>query len=184
MPDAFVTANGNDLSIVFTRLGELTRRGPRNKRLVSRCNFSVPIDIAPGTFLAGWSQSLQYGIIKPAGVRAGLGLDTKFTGPLGAMKFDMPAFEIEFPRNQNLNIPLAVANASRETFPENDRRYNRWKNRWCDKNRGKALEFAGTASTWSERDADNTPVVIAIDGLDVHADFGAVVQDCPTRPTP
>lgn len=208
--DSFVIANGQDVSIVFTRLGEGTRRNAHSGIIASRCNFAVPIDVPEGSFLSGWTQSLQYGIVKPSGVRAGLGLDSALqrageplptggatlgrgvgralalgpTRTLGRGMFQLPSISVNFDREPALNVPLAVATAPTDGFDETDPRYALWRNKWCATGRTPALDFVGSAYTWAERARAGTEsVIIAIDGLDARFDLGTVTETCPAPPT-
>lgn len=211
--DAFTIANGQDLSIVFTKLGEGTRRPGPNGMNESRCSFAMPIDVPAGQFLSGWSQSLQYGIVKPAGVRAGLGLDSAIQnagasfptgggiqlpggpgsfgppqiGPgrrLGGGMFQLPSIRVNFD-GPAMNVPLAVATAPTDGFTETDPRYNQWRSRWCAAGRAQNVEFVGSAYTWAERTLPGAdPVIIAIDGLDARFDLGTTAEACPVAPTP
>ncbi len=202
--DSFVIANGADVSIVFTKLGDATRRAPGGL-VQSRCNFAVPLDVPAGSYISGWKQSLTYGIVKPAGVRAGLGLDSAIDragngfpggtglpgrpgggpgfGPgrgMGGGMFQLPGIAVAFDKLPELNIPLAVATPAVDGFDETDPRYNFWRSRWCATARAGDLQFVGSAYTWTERTApDATPVIIAIDGLDAKFDLGIVAQTCP-----
>ncbi|MFO0679488.1 MAG: hypothetical protein U0169_23380 [Polyangiaceae bacterium] len=179
--NAFVVANGNDVAVVFTQLGEATRLGPARRREWSRCAFDIPVDVPAGTYLSGFSQAFTYGIVKPAGLRAGLSIDTVFRGPL-AGRFEMPHFERNFEKNDVLNVSMETVAATREVFPENQARYDRWKKRWCARNRDTRMTFDGLAQTWSERDKNGLEVVIAVDGLDAHVDMGADLTECPANP--
>jgi hypothetical protein len=179
--DAFIVANGNDLSIVFTKLGEATRVGPAGKAEFSRCALTVPLEVPAGTYLSSFQQTFQYGIVKPAGLRAGLSIDSRIRGAK-AGQFDLPDYEVKFDKDSVLDSPLEVAASSREFFPETKPRYQFWKKRWCNRTRDTKLEYAATTTTWAQRDKGGLTVKIAVDGLDAHVDMGATLTDCPANP--
>jgi len=177
--DAWVTSNGGDLSIVFTQLGASTKVGPRGRMLLSRCDYAVPLEVPAGHVLTGWTQTVTYGVSKPAGVAAGIRGLSAITGPRN-VSFELPDFELRFKKNDVVDIPLDVIPGARESFPESHPRYDRWRKRWCNPARRPDLTYSGTASTWSQRDANGTsPVVIAVDGLDLHLDVQADTEACP-----
>lgn len=181
--DAFVITNGQDISIVFTRLGTETKLGPQGMRRWSRCNFTVPVEPPAGTYITGWHQSLQYGVVKPAGVAAGLGMEARLDLLPGGL-LPLPGIEQRFPRDAALNNPLGVAEATDLTLdPANRPLHKQWRRQSCAKNRDRDVSFVGTAYTWTERTRPNAPpVILAVDGVDARFDIGATVATCPPNP--
>ncbi len=176
--DAFVIANGQDVSVVFTRLGEPTRRGRKNNRVASRCNFVIPIDVPDDAYISAWNQRIQYGVVKPLGVAAGVGLDSALRNSAGGM-LRLPGIDVRFTRQQDLNVALDIAPADTLSLDGENTTHKNWKKRSCNAHRVSDLAYVGSAFTWSERDNDNTEVIIAIDGLDTRFDLGSVMESCP-----
>ncbi len=184
--DSFVISNGEDISIVFTRLGAATKLGPAGRRVWSVCNFEVPVGVPSGSYIAGWHQTLNYGAVKPVGVAAGLGLKSALESALESTAtpaaLALPGIDVRFPREVATDSALEVAASDFLLDPERPR-HQQWRRQACRQGRDRDVTFVGGAYTWSERTADDAPpVILAIDGLDARVDLAADVQPCPETP--
>lgn len=178
--DTFVIANGQDLSIVFTNLGAPTKRGPRGQQVQSACNFEVPLDVSADHYISGWHQTLDYGVVKPAGVAAGVGLVAALDPSQGAT-LPLPGIDVRFARDVATNIAFDTASADLVVDPAQGR-HKAWRKQGC-KDRQREITYSGTAFVWAERTAATLePVIIAVDGVDARFDVGATVQACPANP--
>jgi hypothetical protein len=178
--DAFALASGGDMALVFTRLGEITRHGKRRSMTISRCDFAVPLTVPDGTYVSSWSQSMQYGAVKPAGVAAGLSLRSSLDASRGP-SLPLPTLERRFERAESVNIALdSLASDGTTALGGNG---NGRRQKWCKRGREIDHELRGVASTWAERGQDDqdAAVVLAIDGLDMRVDFAATLEACAAR---
>lgn len=175
--DAFVIANGQDISIVFTNLGAATKNGPQG-RVYSRCNFEIPVGVPTGQYVSGWHQMLNYGAVKPAGIAAGLGLSSALDStPGGALP--LPPIDVRFARDAETNIAFDTAMADLVIDPSQPHQKT-WRKQAC-KHSGRDVTYVGEAFVWTERAAAGSEVIIAVDGVDARFDLAATVQPCPTN---
>jgi hypothetical protein len=168
---------------VFTQLGEPNRTGPRGTQ-ISQCNFALPVSAPAGQFVSGWQQSLTYGVVKPSGVGAGVGLQSRLqeavNQPPHGVQYALPAIRVDFAAADDLNTPLAIATTDPVTFDPTNAGHLAWRSRWCDAAMaGTPVQYLASAQTWTDRTTDGAEVVIAIDGLDARFDLGAVTDACP-----
>jgi hypothetical protein len=177
--DAFAIAVGQDVSIVFTRLGEGVRRGKKAKKEVSQCGFTLPITVPVDMVLSNWTQTLTYGVIKPSGAAAGLGATSKFFGRRG-LNLGLPDIEKVFDTDASLNVAGDTLSTGTETFDESNAKYAGWRRKWCRRDLGEVeLELDGVARTWVKRASDDQQVILAVDALDMRVDFSPKFEACP-----
>jgi hypothetical protein len=66
--DAFVIANGSQVTAIFTQLGSVFRDNRRTGEQQSGCAYRIPAVLEPGYFISAIDQSVTYGLVKTSGI--------------------------------------------------------------------------------------------------------------------
>jgi hypothetical protein len=181
--DAFVIANGDTVSFVFTRLGETYRNG-RGNMSISPCRIVLPLEVTEGRRVEEISQTLTYGIVKSAGIRARLDFISNLARrrPNGTsnpedLTQNMAAAFADFPANQILNEPLAILPQPIARFPEEERRGSPHK-RFCNRERSRLFNYHSDIFVRLQKLRENATISFAVDGLDLKYEMGLKVRNC------
>ena len=168
--DSFVTQNGNDLSMVFTRLG-VDLPGGVSKVLAARssCTARVPATVAPGYYIAELSQQVTFGVTKTSRTIGSVATTSTFFG------FNMSPYTIMLPRGQALNEPLMVQRRqdrfSVQTSPS-------WYNGWCSRSRALKGVYQANISVAGQKDRPEDDLIMFVDGLDLKYEIVAGLVRC------
>ena len=121
--DAFASANGNDVAVVFTRLG-VDLPGGGSPALADRknCAVRIPAMIAPGYYIGTLTQRLSYGVIKTAGSSGSVATRSSFFG------FNVSPYTVNLPFGYAANQPL-LTNQREDQFLVRTR--PDWIRGWC-----------------------------------------------------
>lgn len=181
--DAFVIANGDTVSFVFTRLGETYRNG-RGNLSVSPCRIILPLEVTQGRRVEEISQTLTYGIVKSAGIRARLDFISNLARrrPNGTsqpedLTQNMASAFADFPANQIFNEPLAILPQPVARFPEEERRGSPHK-RFCNRERSRLFNYHSDIFVRLQKLRENATISFAVDGLDLKYEMGLKVRAC------
>jgi hypothetical protein len=181
--DAFVIANGDTVSFVFTRLGETYRNG-RGNMTISPCKIILPLEVTQGRRVDEISQTLTYGIVKSAGIRARLDFISNLARrrPNGTshpedLTQNMASAFADFPANQILNEPLAFLPQPVARFPEEDRRGSPHR-RFCNRERSRLFNYHSDIFVRLQKLRENATISFAVDGLDLKYEMGLKVRAC------
>lgn len=168
LEDAWFLENGPDLAVVFTNLSGRQNDKSRRFERQSRCLFEVPFTIPEGSFIAEWTQSVQYGIVKPAGGKAKITIASKLKGARGNILANLASYRREFKNKDTINSPLEVAYTQRDKFV---------KKSWCKRALTKfALQSEINVSVARSPKGEET--LLAVDGLDARLTIDPNVQSC------
>lgn len=168
--DSFVTDNGNDLSIVFTRLGvDLPGGGSRTLAGRSSCVARVPATIAPGVYIGELSQSVSFGVTKTARTLGSLATRSTFFG------FNVSPYTINLPYGQAMNEPLVVQERkdlfSVHTKPS-------WISGWCARNRAPKGLYQANIAVSGQKDSSTDDLIMFVDGLDLKFEVAVALVTC------
>jgi hypothetical protein len=162
--DAFMAANGSDLSLVFTKLGvDLEGDGPQRADMKS-CILRVPTMLPKGVYISAMHQQLGVNVSKTAGGSAGFSMVLSLFGfPVAPTSVSAPAGDVD---------QLLLANADDE-FEVN----TPWWQGWCNPGRmTNGLLQASITVHGQRRSAADT--VIAFVDTDAHYDMSFDVATC------
>ncbi|MEY4065918.1 MAG: hypothetical protein RIR26_2126 [Pseudomonadota bacterium] len=184
--DAFVTANGDSVSFVFTRLGETFRRRRDPDISVSPCRIVLPLEVDAGAWVSEISQTLTYGIVKSKGVQARLDFIGNFARrlPNGRSKPDdlnenMATATAFFPAQQVINEPLAFLPQPLTRIGE-DNRNNSPHKRFCNKQRDRLFNYHSDIFIRINKKNPDADISLAVDGLDLKYEMKLKVNRCRT----
>jgi|GEM_PF-3020211 len=113
--NAYVIANGDSVSFIFTRLGEEFRTGRTPNINLSPCRIILPLEVNAGFYIEEIAQTLTYGIVKSRGVQAQLDFISNFARRLpngrsnpNDLSQNMANAKAFFPAPQIINEPMAI----------------------------------------------------------------------------
>lgn len=168
--DAFASTNGNDLAIVFTRLGvDLPGGGSPVLSDRKNCSIRVPATVAPGIYIGQLTQRISYGVTKTSGSTGSVATRSSFFG------FNVSPHTVNLPYGYSVNEPLRtesrVDNFSVRTTPS-------WYSGWCSPNRApRGLYQANFAVSGQKRNA-REDLIMFVDGLDLKYEVVASLVRC------
>lgn len=185
--DAFVLANGDSISFVFTKLGEAYRNG-RGTMTVSPCRIILPLEVAAGAWIEEISQTLTYGIVKSAGIQARLDFISNFARRLpngrsnpGDLKENMASAAAVFPAPQIFNEPMALLPQPLTRIGENNRNDSPHR-RFCNRERGRLFNYHSDIMVRVNKLKPNATIAFAVDGLDLKYEMKLKVRRCRNIP--
>lgn len=168
--DAFVTQNGDDLSIVFTKLGvNLPGGGVPLLAMRSSCLAYISATVAKGKYIGRLSQNISYGVTKTAHSFGSVFSQSSFFG------FGMIPHGVNLPYGQKINNPLA--NLQRQdkfsvnTAPS-------WYKGWCANTRPTKGLFQANISVFGKRDNIKEDLIMFVDGLDLKFEVAVEIASC------
>lgn len=170
--DAFVIANGSDISVIFTNLGFSLTGSDRPLAASKSCVVQLPAEIESGFYVADLSQQFLYGITKSEGSDVTMKNVASFFG----QKLTSP--EIVSPRGQQVNNPFMVSSRVDRFTPGRNRG---WLNAWCASGRQRSGFFRSRLSVRGQRDASRENLIAFVDGLDVRYEIFTSITACPVR---
>jgi hypothetical protein len=168
--DAFVSANGNDLAIVFTRLGvDLPGGGSSILAGRSACSIRVPARIAPGIYIGKLDQRVSYGVVKTPYTRGSIATRSTFFG------FPVSPYTVNLPYGISMNSPLFVQSRqdlfSVRTTPS-------WYYGWCSRNRAPQGLYQANIAISGQKNNRNEDLIMFVDGLDLKYEVVAGTVQC------
>lgn len=157
--DSFVSANGNDLAVVFTNLG-VNLPGGATTVLAGRsaCSIRVPAAIAPGIYLGALTQRVSYGVVKTPGSRGSIATRSTFFG------FNVSPYVVNLPYGANINGPLFV-NSRQDLFSV--RTTPSWYSGWCSPSRAPRGLYQANFAVSGQKDNSLEDLIMFVDGLDL-----------------
>lgn len=182
--DAFLIANGSDVTAVFTSLGAVFQNDGRTGQLTSSCRYRIPGTLETGLFLSRIDQTVTYGLVKTAGVGVRILGTTNFARrlpngrsmPSDLMK-NLAQAQAVFPVHATLNEPLANLIPQ----PVRVRRGEQGDNgftRFCAGGRGRAIDALASLQIALDKKTPDAQVTVSIDGLDVRYMVGVALDTC------
>jgi hypothetical protein len=168
--DAFASANGNDMAVVFTRLGvDLPGGGTPSLADRKNCSIRVPAMIAPGVYIGQLTQRLSYGVIKTANATGALSTRSTFFG------FNVSPYTVNLPYGYAINRPLLtqqrVDRFSVSTTPT-------WYQGWCSRNRAPRGFYQANIAVSGQKAHQYEDLIMFVDGLDLKYEVGASLVRC------
>ncbi len=169
--DAFVIANGNDLSVIFTDLG-FSLPGGSGAVLAARknCVVRIPATIAKGLYIGELTQQVTYGITKTRGSRGTVASRSTFFG------FPVSPYTVRVPYGTSINEPF-LTNTRRDRFLVDTTRGSWW-SRWCAAQRSPRGLYQANFVVSGQRDSDFEDLIMFVDGLDLKYEVRAALQFC------
>lgn len=168
--DAFVTQNGDDLSVVFTKLGVNLPGGSSPLLMAqSNCLVSVPASIAPGNFIGRLTQNISYGVTKTEHTKGSVLASSNFFG------MAVSPHQLILPDGKKLNTPLA--NIMRQDL-FNTRATPMWLKAWCARSRASKGIFSANISVFGQKDNKNESLIMFVDGMDLKFEVAVSIQTC------
>lgn len=182
--DAFLIANGTQVTAIFTRLGAAFRDDPRTGESRSECAYRFPGRLEPGYFVSTLEQTITYGLVKTAGVGVRLAATTNFarrlpngrSRPNDLMK-NLAAASTSFAVGKVINQPLGVLTAQPVRVKKGAAGDNGW-SRFCERGRLGDFDALQSLLIGVDRRSPDAQATISIDGLDVRYVVNAGVEPC------
>jgi hypothetical protein len=168
--DAFASANGNDMAVVFTRLGvDLPGGGGPVLAERKNCSVRVPVTIAPGVYIGELTQRISFGLIKTAGSTGSLATRSTFFG------FNVSPYTVNLPYGYAVNQPLLtqqrVDKFLVQTTPD-------WIRGWCSPTRAPRGQYQANIAVQGSKSSSREDLVMFVDGLDLKYEVGASLVRC------
>lgn len=168
--DAFASTNGNDLAVVFTRLGvDLPGGGAPALADRKNCSVRVPATIAPGIYIGQLTQRLSYGVIKTSAATGALSTRSTFFG------FDVSPYTVSLPYGYAVNQPLLTQQRtdrfSVQTTPS-------WLQGWCSRSRAPRGFYQANVAVSGQKANRYEDLIMFVDGLDLKYEVGASLVRC------
>ena len=169
--DAFLSANGDDLSVVFTALGvDLPGNGP-NAQLAasSNCAVRIPATIAPGFYIGQLTQRITYGVTKTAGSQVNVQTRSSF------FNFGVSPHGVNMPFGSAVNNPLLTTERQDlfavSTTPS-------WYSGWCSPSRAPRGFYQANIGVSGNRNSTFEDLIAFVDGLDLKYEVVAALVRC------
>ena len=168
--DAFASTNGNDLAIVFTRLG-VDLPGGGSPVLADRknCTVRVPTTVAPGIYIGQLTQRISYGVTKTSGATGSVATRSTFFGN------DVSPHSINLPYGYAVNEPLRVEsrvdNFSVRATPT-------WYSSWCSRSRAPRGLYQANFAVSGQKRSSREDLIMFVDGLDLKYEVVASLVRC------
>jgi hypothetical protein len=168
--DAFAASNGNDLAVVFTRLG-VDLPGGGSPVLADRknCSVRVPATIAPGVYIGTLTQRLSYGVIKTSGSSGSIATRSSFFG------FNVSPYTVNLPYGYAANQPL-LTNQRVDQFLV--RTTPDWIRGWCSSTRAPRGFYQANMAVQGQKSNAREDLIMFVDGLDLKYEVGASLVRC------
>jgi hypothetical protein len=168
--DAFASANGNDLAVVFTRLG-VDLPGGASRTLADRknCSVRVPAAIAPGVYIGTLTQRISYGVIKTAKSSGSLATRSSFFG------FGVSPHTVNLPFGYAANQPL-LTNQRVDQFYVHTQ--PDWVRGWCSPSRAPRGFYQANIAVQGQKSTAQEDLIMFVDGLDLKYEVGAALVRC------
>jgi hypothetical protein len=151
--DTFFITAGNEISVVFSRLG--INLGDEYAPTAERhtCNIRIPVRIAKGHYIGRLEQTLLYGVTKSARSSAEISARATF--------FNKPAAFISrtFPRGVAMDEALQTATSSQD--------YQVFAPSWCVMSTGLNGMYSANLAIAGQRDNPYENLVVQVDGADI-----------------
>lgn len=168
--DAFASTNGNDLAIVFTRLGvDLPGGGSPVLSDRKNCTVRVPASVAPGVYIGQLTQRISYGVTKTAGSTGSVATRSTFFG------FNVSPHTVDLPYGVAVNEPLRtqsrVDNFSVRTTPS-------WYSGWCSPSRAPRGLYQANFAVSGQKRNSREDLIMFVDGLDLKYEVVASLVRC------
>jgi hypothetical protein len=166
--DAFASANGNDLAIVFTNLN-VNLPGGVGSALADRksCTVRVPARIARGVYIGELTQAFTYGVTKTAGSNGSVATRSTFFG------FDVSPYTWGVSQGEVLDEPL-VTQQRKDRFLVN----TPWYRGWCNGNRALDGFYNANIAVTGQRNNRWEDLILAVDGVDLKYEVLAAWYTC------
>jgi hypothetical protein len=166
--DAFISSNGNDLSIVFTNLG-LDLPGGSRLPLAGRknCAVRVPAEISQGYYIGQLVQRITYGVTKTARSTGSMATRSTFFG------YNVSPYTVTLPYGRAMNSPLAV-----QSRVDNFQVNTDWASGWCRPGRNPAGLYQANIAVSGQRDSDREDLIMFVDGLDLKFEMLVALTHC------
>jgi hypothetical protein len=157
--DAFVSTNGNDVAVVFTRLG-VDLPGGASSVLADRknCSVRIPATIAPGLYIGELTQRVTYGVNKTARTSGSLATRSTFFG------FNVSPYTVVAPAGRQINEPL-LTNSRVDSFSV--RTTPSWYSGWCSRTRAPRGLYQANFAVNGQKDNSRESLILFVDGLDL-----------------
>lgn len=168
MEDAFFLENGPDLAVIFTNLSGKWMDGATKMERLSRCIFSVPFSIPDHHYIAEYTQTINYGIVKPAGARATLDVDSNLRGAKGNILANLSSIHKAYASKDAVNSPLVSIHSSRDNFA---------KKSWCKANITNYI-LQSDLKVGLSKGPKGQEAQITVDGLDARIWLEPTVLPC------
>jgi len=166
--DAFVTTNGDDLSIVFTELGlDLASHKEKPNTGRTHCMIQIPAEISSGIFMAELIQQVTYGVTKTERSSGTLSTRSHFFG------FPVSPYDVHVPYGTFINDPLLVSRRVDRFGPG-----SHWKKGWCKKNRERKGKYQAQMVVAGQKDGEAENLIMFVDGLDLRFELMASLAQC------
>jgi len=168
--DAFASANGNDMAVVFTRLG-VDLPGGGGPLLAERrnCSVRVPVTVAPGVYIGELTQRISFGVIKTARSTGRLATNSTFFG------INVSPYVVDLPYGYAVNQPLLIQQRVDkflvQTRPD-------WIQGFCKPNRAPRGLYAANIVVQGSKSTARDDLVMFVDGLDLKYEVGASIVRC------
>jgi hypothetical protein len=168
--DAFASTNGNDLAIVFTRLGvDLPGGGSPVLAERKNCSVRVPATIAPGVYIGQLTQRISYGVTKTGGATGSVATRSSF------FNFPVSPHSVSLPYGTSVNEPLLtvsrVDNFSVRTTPS-------WHSGWCSPTRAPKGMYQANFAVSGQKRNSREDLIMFVDGLDLKYEVVASLVRC------
>ena len=168
--DAFASSNGNDLAVVFTRLGvDLPGGGSSVLAQRKNCVVRIPATIAPGIYIGQVTQRLSYGVTKTAGATVSLATRSTFFG------FGVSPHTVSLPYGSSVNQPL-LTTARVDNF--NVRTTPSWFSGWCSRSRAPRGLYQANIAVSGQKSNSTEDLIAFVDGLDLKYEVAASLVRC------
>jgi hypothetical protein len=167
--DAFASANGDDLSIVFTNLGvNLPGDGFSNQLAdMKSCLVRIPASIAKGLYVGKLTQTFTYGVTKSADTHGTVATRSTFFG------FPVSPFPFTVPQGVPMDEPL-VTQSREDNFLVN----TPWWSGWCNPNRSLEGLYQAAIAVAGQRVNHDENLILFVDGLDLKYEVLAALYTC------
>jgi hypothetical protein len=187
--NAWAIAAGNELSLVYSKLGQKFRERKEGVE-VSFCDVMVPVELSLGFYVSAVEQIFLFGITKQKGVDVEVTAVSNFARvgyhpllkTLAANEADLrkttAKASLSFGAKEEVVRALdEVAMPLVHIRPDGDP--NAPFERLCAKNRMRDLHFYSSMRVRVVKSRPNAEVSIAIDGQDLRLNMKNVVSECP-----
>ncbi|MBM3382816.1 MAG: hypothetical protein FJY29_10285 [Betaproteobacteria bacterium] len=182
--NAYVIANGDSVSFIFTRLGEEFRTGRTPNINLSPCRIILPLEVNAGFYIEEIAQTLTYGIVKSRGVQAQLDFISNFARRLpngrsnpNDLSQNMANAKAFFPAPQIINEPMAILPQPLARIGE-DSRNNSPHRRFCNRERSRLFNYHSDIFVRINRIKPDASIAFSVDGLDLKYEMKMKVKRC------
>ncbi len=182
--DAFLIANGNEITAIFTQLGSVFRSNRRTGDLQSGCRYRIPGTLEQGFFISGIEQTVTYGLVKSAGAGVRIVGTTNFARRLPNGRSNPADLIRNLAMAEVTFAPAAILNIALDTISPVPVRTRRGQsgdnafNRFCGAQRPREIDSVAGLVISVDKQTPEAQVSVSIDGLDVRYSVGATLETC------